>query len=41
MASFLIVENASLATTYPGRLYGIHDVYDSACNSSYGREVFF
>ena len=38
MASFLIVENAPLATTY---LDGINDAYDNTCNSCYGRGVFF
>ena len=37
MASFLIVENVSLATTYPD----ICTAYDSTCNSCYSTEVFF
>ena len=40
MASFLIVENASLATTYP-EVRTAYDVYECTCNNCYGREVFF
>ena len=42
MASFLIVKNASLATTYPDACtaYMMY-LYDSTCNSCYDGEVFF
>ena len=40
VVSFLIVENASLATTYLDVCTG-HIMQFSTCNSCYGREVFF